>query len=56
MKVAMYTALGVGVSFALFVGIRLLAKPSPNTMTKEYQEATNEYLKVRLQTFFLVCS
>jgi cytochrome c oxidase subunit 4 len=45
-KVAGYTALGVGVSFALFVVIRLFAKGSPGTMNKEYQEATNEYLKV----------
>jgi cytochrome c oxidase subunit 4 len=31
---------------ALFVAIRLFAKGSPGTMNKEYQEATNEYLKV----------
>lgn len=46
-KVAGYTALGVGVSLALFVAIRLFAKGSPGTMNKEYQEATNEYLKAQ---------
>ncbi|KAH8781829.1 mitochondrial cytochrome c oxidase-like protein subunit V [Hyaloscypha finlandica] len=44
-KVAGYTALGVAVSFALFVAIRMGAKGTPGTMNKEYQEATNEYLK-----------
>ncbi|KAE8447298.1 Cytochrome c oxidase polypeptide 5, mitochondrial [Mollisiaceae sp. DMI_Dod_QoI] len=44
-KVAGYTALGVGVSLALFATIRVFAKGSPSTMNKEYQEATNEYLK-----------
>jgi hypothetical protein len=47
-KVAGYTALGVGISFAVFVAIRMFAKGSPGTMNKEYQEATNEYLKVCL--------
>lgn len=27
--------------------MRSFAKPAPHTMTKEWQEATNEYLKVR---------
>jgi hypothetical protein len=45
-KVAAYTAIGVGVSFLLFVGIRTFARGSPSTMNKEWQEATNEYLKV----------
>ena len=45
-KIAGYTTLGIGVSFALFVVIRMFGKGSPATMTKEYQEATNEYLKV----------
>lgn len=30
----------------MFVAIRMFAKGSPGTMNKEYQEATNEYLKV----------
>jgi hypothetical protein len=45
-KVAGYTVLGVGISLAVFVAIRMFAKGSPGTMNKEYQEATNEYLKV----------
>jgi Cytochrome c oxidase subunit IV len=51
-KVAGYTVIGVAVSFALFAGIRMGAKGSPGTMNKEYQEATNEYLKVWLLSFF----
>lgn len=47
-KVAGYTALGVVVSFAMFVAVRMGAKGSPGTMNKEYQEATNEFLKVCL--------
>ena len=47
-RVASYTALGVGVSFVLFATVRFFAKGSPGTMNKEYQEATNEYLKVCL--------
>ena len=43
---AAYTAIGVGVSFVIFVTIRAFAGPAPSTMNKEYQEATNEYLKV----------
>jgi len=44
-KVAAYTAIGVGVSFALFAVVRMAAKPAPGTMNKEYQEMSNEYLK-----------
>lgn len=36
----------VGASIVLFYGIHLLAKPQPRTMSKEYQEASNEYAKV----------
>jgi cytochrome c oxidase subunit 4 len=50
-KVAGYTVLGVGVSLAVFVAIRMFAKGSPGTMNKEYQEATNEYLKVCFPLF-----
>lgn len=46
-KVAGYTIAGVLVSFALFAGARSFAKGPPATMTKEYQEASNEYLLVR---------
>lgn len=34
------------VSLGLVYVIRLAAKPAPRTMTKEWQEATNEYAKV----------
>ncbi|APA13554.1 hypothetical protein SS1G_07796 [Sclerotinia sclerotiorum 1980 UF-70] len=44
-KVLGYTLGGVGVSLALFLLIRSFAKGSPSTMNKEWQEATNEYLK-----------
>ncbi|AEO71582.1 341d28af-8b7a-4027-9e4c-767c34573330 [Thermothielavioides terrestris] len=44
-KVALYTAIGVGISFIIFATLRSFAKPAPRTMTKEWQEATNEYLK-----------
>ncbi|KAK0706597.1 cytochrome c oxidase polypeptide V mitochondrial precursor [Lasiosphaeria miniovina] len=46
-KVALYTAIGLGVSLAIFGTLRLFAKPPPHTMTKEYQELTNEYLKAQ---------
>lgn len=38
----------MGASAVLFGAIRYFARAPPPTMTKEYQEATNEYLKVRL--------
>ncbi|EXJ93703.1 cytochrome c oxidase subunit 4 [Capronia coronata CBS 617.96] len=44
-KVWIYTATGVGIAAALFFGIHAFARPPPRTMTKEWQEATNEYLK-----------
>lgn len=46
-KVALYTVVGVGVSLAIFATMRMFAKPAPHTMTREWQEASNEYLKVR---------
>lgn len=45
-KVALYVFIGIGVSFAIFASMRMFAKPAPATMTKEYQEQTNEYVKV----------
>lgn len=33
-------------SIAVFYAIHLFAKPQPKTMSKEWQEATNEYAKV----------
>ncbi|KAL7624527.1 Cytochrome c oxidase subunit 5B, mitochondrial [Parahypoxylon ruwenzoriense] len=44
-KVALYTAIGVFVSFALFALMRSFGGAAPSTMTKEWQEASNEYLK-----------
>ncbi|KAK4082031.1 hypothetical protein PCL_04843 [Purpureocillium lilacinum] len=44
-RIAWGVALGLGVSFAVFATIRAFAKPVPATMTKEYQEASNELLK-----------
>ena len=44
-KVAFYTFAGIFASFVLFMGARSFANPPPPSMTKEWQEATNEYLK-----------
>lgn len=41
-----WTMYGVGISFVIFWIIRQFARPAPGTMTAEYQEMTNEYLKV----------
>jgi hypothetical protein len=38
----------LAVSAALFYAVRLAANPPPRTMTKEWQEATNEYALVRI--------
>ena len=46
-KVALYTAVGIGASFVLFVVIRQFGGGPPSTMNREWEEATNEYLKVR---------
>lgn len=45
-RVAWGVAVGLAASLALFAGIRVAAKPAPYTMNKEYQEASNELLKV----------
>lgn len=37
---------GLGATAVLFGGARYFARGSPPTMTREYQEATDEYLKV----------
>jgi len=44
-KVFLGTVIGVVASFVLFLGIRQLGRPLPSTMTREWEEATNEYLK-----------
>jgi hypothetical protein len=45
-KVAWGVALGLAASFGLFAVIRMFANPAPYTMTKEYQEQSNEFLIV----------
>jgi hypothetical protein len=47
-RVWAYTGIGVAVSAVLFLSVSTFARPPPRTMTKEWQEATNEYLKVSL--------
>ncbi|KAK1761303.1 cytochrome c oxidase polypeptide 5, mitochondrial [Echria macrotheca] len=44
-KVAAYTFIGLAASFVIFATIRAFAGPPPASMTKEWQEASNEYLK-----------
>ncbi|KAG4429517.1 Cytochrome c oxidase polypeptide 5, mitochondrial [Cadophora sp. M221] len=46
-KVFGYVCAGIGATFVLFSTIRMFAKGGPSTMNKEYQEATNEYLKAQ---------
>ncbi|KID80559.1 Cytochrome c oxidase subunit 5 [Metarhizium brunneum] len=43
-RVAWGIAVGLAASFAIFAAIRSFAKPEPHTMSKEYQEASNELL------------
>ena len=38
--------IGLGASFVLFYTIHSQSRPPPGTMNKEYQEMSNEYLKV----------
>jgi len=45
LKIASYTAVGLVVSFALFFAIRSGGRGNPATMTREYEEMSNEYLK-----------
>ncbi|KAI1495849.1 cytochrome c oxidase subunit IV [Biscogniauxia marginata] len=44
-KVALYTAIGILTSFVIFASIRAFGGQPPSTMNKEWQEASNEYLK-----------
>lgn len=51
-KIWLYTFAGVGVSLVIYFAVHSFAKPPPRTMTKEWQEATNEYLKVGYEAPF----
>lgn len=43
-----WSVMGItGICCVVFFIIRLFARPPPSTMTREWQEATNEYLRVR---------
>ncbi|OTB04529.1 hypothetical protein M426DRAFT_320648 [Hypoxylon sp. CI-4A] len=44
-KIALYTAVGVLTSFVIFATMRSFAGPAPSTMNREWQEASNEFLK-----------
>jgi len=44
-KVFIYTMIGVAVAGGIFFGTRSFARGTPHTMTKEWQEATNEYFR-----------
>ncbi|RMZ77969.1 hypothetical protein DV738_g4150, partial [Chaetothyriales sp. CBS 135597] len=44
-KVFLYSTIGVGIAVGIFLTVRSFAGPAPKSMTKEWQEATNEYLK-----------
>ena len=46
-KVFTYTIIGVAASLVIFLATHHLANPPPSTLTKEWEEATNEYFKVR---------
>lgn len=48
LKVFSYTMIGVVVAGLIFGTTRMFAREGPSTMNKEWQEATNEYMKVSL--------
>lgn len=52
-RVFLYSGIGIAISVALFLVIHSFARPPPKTMTKEWQEATNEYLKVHTKSLLL---
>jgi hypothetical protein len=49
-KVFTYTLIGVGAGSIIFYLTHVSANPPPSTLTKEWQEKTNEYFKVRCRT------
>lgn len=50
-RVFLYTMIGVGASAVIFGIARYFAREPPHTMNREYQEATEAYLKVRVGPF-----
>jgi cytochrome c oxidase subunit 4 len=52
-RVFLYSGIGLAISAVVFLVIHSFARPPPRSMTKEWQEATNEYLKVRISLSFL---
>ncbi|KAH0610848.1 uncharacterized protein H6S33_011275 [Morchella sextelata] len=46
-KILTYTLLGLGASFLLFYSTRLMARPPPKTLNREWEEASNEFLKAQ---------
>ncbi|KAH3686370.1 hypothetical protein WICPIJ_002662 [Wickerhamomyces pijperi] len=44
-KIASGVFIGLGVSLAIFLGVRAMAPEAPKTMSREWQEASDEYLK-----------
>lgn len=55
-RIAWGVAVGLAASFAIFAAIRSFAKPEPYTMSKEYQEASNELLIVSQRTDSTDCT
>lgn len=55
-RIAWGVAIGLAASFTIFAAIRLAAKPEPHTMSKEYQEASNELLIVSCELARLILS
>ncbi len=45
-KVLGLSAIGIAISAVIFATIRYFARPAPKTMTREWQEMSNEYLRV----------
>lgn len=46
LRVFSYTMIGVVAAGLIFAGTRMFAREGPSTMNKEWQEATNEYMRV----------
>lgn len=50
-KIFSYTCIGIAVAFLVIFAVKQFARGPPSTMNKEWQEQTNEYLKVRLISY-----